>query len=71
MKDDRTTKESQPIDPEMKARIDAMSRYEMAAKWRFAPVGDPLFQGAAGDYFSARFKALGGMSPSISKSLGW
>lgn len=55
----------------MKDRIDRMSREAMASKWRFAPVGDPMFQPPYGDYFAERFKALGGMSPGISKEIGW
>ncbi len=58
------------MDEAIKARIDAMSREAMARAWRFAPVGDPLFQGETGDYFAARFKELGGMSPEISKRIG-
>lgn len=57
---------------EQKARIDAMSREEMARLWRFAPAGDPLFQGEAGQYFKkVFFEERGGFSPQISKSLGW
>jgi hypothetical protein len=55
----------------MKREIDKMSRFEMARKWRFAPVGDPMFQGEVGDYFDKRFKELGGFSPEISKKIGW
>ena len=54
----------------LKAQIDVMSREEMARRWRFAPVGDPMFQGEVGDYFAERFKELGGMSPGISKKIG-
>ena len=54
---------------EIKAQIDAMSRIDMARKWRFAAVGDPLFQGEAGVYFKKRFNSLGGFSPQISKYL--
>ena len=57
---------------EIKARIDSMTRYEMARMWRFAKAGEePLLQGAAGQYFSTRFRELGGFSPEISKALGW
>lgn len=59
------------MNAEMKARIDSMSQEQMAAKWRFAPIGDPMFQGEAGDYFTERFKSIGGMTPAISKRLGW
>jgi hypothetical protein len=57
--------------PEMKQRIDAMTREEMARLWRFAPLGDPMFQDDTGDYFRKRFKELGGFSPAISKAIGW
>jgi hypothetical protein len=55
---------------ELKERIDNMSREAMAIAWRFAPIGDPMFQGAAGQYFTKRFNELGGMSPEISKRIG-
>lgn len=55
---------------DVKARIDAMSHYDLCRTWRFAPIGDPLLQGEAGDYLKARLKALGGFTPEISKSLG-
>ena len=54
---------------EMKAKIDAMSREELARAYRFAPAGDPMWCGAAGDYATARFRELGGFSPAISKTL--
>ena len=57
--------------PEDKARIDAMTREQMASRWRFAAVGDPLLQGVTGQYFAEVFTEKGGMSPEISKSLGW
>ena len=57
--------------PEHKVLIDGMSREEMARRWRSAAVGDPLLQGVTGDYFSKVFADKGGMSPEISKSLGW
>jgi len=60
-----------PLDPKMKATIDALSRLEMARKWRFAPIGDPMFQPPAGEYFKQRFAELGGFSPEISKAIGW
>lgn len=51
-----------------------MSQIEMARLWRFAPSGhpifstlnDPLFQ-----IFEERFQELGGMTPKISKAIGW
>ncbi len=59
------------LTPEMKASIDAMTRYAMADRWRFSPVGDPMLQGETGDYFQKRFTELGGFSPEISKAIGW
>lgn len=59
------------LSPEVKAEIDAMSRLEMASRWRFAPIGDTLFEGESGEYFDKRFKELGGFSPEISKKIGW
>ena len=56
---------------EQKNRIDNMSREDMCIKWRFAPVGDLLFQGDTGDYFSKVLKEKGGFSPKISKEIGW
>ena len=57
--------------PEQKKTIDSMSQYDLCRKWRFADVGDPLLAGETGVYFSERLKELGGMTPEISKSLGW
>ncbi len=54
-----------------KKMIDGMSQYQMAYRIRFSPVGDPFLCGDLGDYFMARFKELGGMTPEISKQLGW
>lgn len=57
---------------EQKKQIDAMSQYEMAHKWRFAKCGDPLLQGDTGMYFrEVFFNQKGGMTPEISKRLGW
>lgn len=59
------------MDQELKARIDALDRVEMARLWRFAPLGYEMLQGEAGDYFHKRFMELGGFSPAISKLIGW
>jgi len=59
------------MDEKLKAEIDAMSQYQMCYAWRFAKSGDPRFQGEVGDYFAVKFKEKGGMTPEISKSLGW
>lgn len=60
------------LDETLRKQIDALPRIEMARLWRFAPSGDPLLQGEAGDYFKQRFFGdLGGFSPAISKAIGW
>ena len=61
-----------PTDPEF-AKIESMTQYEMAQLWRFAPSGHPYFDSTKPYYavFAARFAALGGFTPAISKALGW
>ena len=57
-----------------KKDIDKLSQYEMAALRRFAPYGHPYFDmrnGDLSDYFENKFKEKGGMTPEISKRLGW
>jgi hypothetical protein len=56
---------------EQKKRIDSMSQFELCRVWRFAPVGESLLQGDTGDYFAKKLKEKGGMTPEISKQLGW
>ena len=58
---------------EWKAHIDKMSQTEMARLYRSAPVGHPIFRADLPlfDYFKERFKKLGGMTPEISKKIGW
>ena len=54
--------------------IRTMSHLEMAQMWRFAPSGHPYFNT---DYplltneFAKRWELLGGMTPEISKLIGW
>ena len=54
-----------------KSIIDGMSQYGLCRMWRFAKFGEPLLQGDTGDYFAKRMKEKGGMTPTISKTLGW
>ena len=56
-----------------KAKIDAMSHIEMCRLVRFAPSGHPVFDRTLPlyEYFNERYKALGGMTPKISKTIGW
>jgi len=53
--------------------INQMSQEAMARLHRFAPSGHPYFDMTKPFYrvFEARFKKLGGMTPEISKHLGW
>jgi len=58
---------------EWKDKIDAMSHVEMARLWRFAPAGHPVFRMELPIYehFEKRYKQMGGMTPEISKQIGW
>ena len=56
---------------ELKREIDALDQYEMCRLWRFAPAGHPYFQGDVGTYFTLKLREKGGMTPDISKSLGF
>ena len=60
---------------ELKQKIDNMSYADMLAKWRFAPIGDNLFQDDSGKYFSDRMFALRDAKPeaavAASKAIGW
>lgn len=61
----------------LKAEIDAKSYQDLLRRWRFAPVGDLMFQGESGRYWSDRMKELraepGGNSVHVgaSKTIGW
>lgn len=58
---------------EYKDKIDKMTQREMAQLLKFAPVGHQMFDRSLPlfDYFKKRFKELKGMTPAISKSIGW
>ena len=62
--------------PEQKQWIDNASYEQLLGHWRFAPVGDSMFQGDTGQYYEERMKALrneeGGHARHVaaSKSLG-
>lgn len=58
---------------ELEREIESMSHVEMASRWRFAPIGDPMFRLDLPIYekFEKRFKKFGGFTPEISKSIGW
>lgn len=60
-----------------KRHIDSLSLNALLSRWRFAPVGDPWFQGETGDYWGKRMSELraqpGGNEAHVaaSKSIGW
>jgi len=62
---------------ENKAVIDKKPYEELLRRWRYAPLGDPLFQGETGDYWQQRMTELraepGGQERHVaaSKSIGW
>lgn len=59
---------------ENKKHIDNLSYEGLLSKWRFAPVGDPWFQGDTGKYWGERMAELKAKDPgravAVSKSLG-
>ena len=62
------------LTPENKAHIDSLSYEQLLSRWRFAPLGDPWFQGETGDYWSKRMKELreaGADHAQASKKIGW
>ncbi len=56
-----------------KDKIDRMTQKEMASLRRFAPSGHPCFDNRLPlyTYFEERFSKLGGMTPGVSKAIGW
>ena len=63
----------QELSDEHKREIDAMSHEDMARLWRFGPAGHHLFErrSAQFNYFMDRFNSFGGMTPEMSKKIGW
>lgn len=60
---------------EQKKWIDEASYEALLRKWRFAPAGDPLFQGDTYAYYSAVMSAKRDANPNghvaASKAIGW
>ena len=56
-----------------KESIDSATYAELLKKWRFAPSGDPMFQGDTGEYFSLVMhrKRICVDFIQISKDIGW
>lgn len=46
------------LTPDNKEKIDAMPYERLLSHWRFAPAGDPWFQGETGSYWSDRMREL-------------
>ena len=65
------------INQKTKEWIDNASYEQLLYRWRFAPIGDPIFQGETGEYYSKRMSELraqdGGDAEHVraSKSIGW
>ena len=63
------------IPEDFKKNVDSMTYYQLLDKWRFAPVGDPMFQGELGEYYSKVMFAKRDADPvnavADSKALGW
>ena len=71
-----SVKEIKMIDKNLKSWIDNASYTQLLEKWRFAPFGDPFFQGEAGDYYSEvmknKKKEVGDAAHvTASKAIGW
>lgn len=63
------------LSPDAKKWIDNASLHELLKRWRFAPTGDPLFQGETGEYykmvmFRKRDEDVDEFAR-ISKRIGW
>jgi hypothetical protein len=60
---------------ENKAIIDGKSYEALLSHWRFAPAGDPWFEGETGTYWMARMKEMREANPAehtaASKRIGW
>lgn len=66
----------EPINPAHKKWIDEASYQALLERWRNAPVGDSIFQGATGDYYAEAMKkrrAEVGDDEHVraSKNIGW
>ena len=61
--------------PEQKKWIDGASYEDLLRRNRFAPVGDPIFQGECGDYFLKVMAERQAADPAghvaASKQIGW
>lgn len=58
---------------EWKKKIDGYSADDCLSLQRFAPAGHPVFRSDLPlyDYFKEHFDKLGGITPQLSKTVGW
>ena len=60
---------------ENKAHIDGLTYTQLLSRWRFAPAGDPWFQGETGEYWSQVMREKRDKDPvghvATSKRIGW
>jgi len=60
---------------ENKAHIDGMTYMDLLRHWRFAPSGDPWFEGETGEYWTKRMQEIrdspGSEHVRASKIIGW
>lgn len=56
---------------DLKRHIDGMSHMQLAYTWRHAPPDSELLRGAAGEYLRRRLVVAGGITPAVSKQIGW
>jgi len=59
-----------------KKYIDSLSYEQLLSRWRFAPLGDPWFQGETGEYWGVAMKKkkeeIGQVKAACtSKDIGW
>lgn len=62
------------LTPGNKASINNRTYQELLSHWRFAPIGDPWFEGETGKYWSERMAELrnaGANHVGASKAIGW
>jgi len=61
------------MNEKIKNWIDNASYHELLSRWRFAPIGDPLFQGETGKYYSkVMFEKKQTVDHvQVSKDVGW
>lgn len=61
------------LSADVKARIDALDYEELLRRWRTAQMGDVMFQGESGEYWSKRMAELQSSADHVgaSKRIGW